>query len=1395
MPPTQLLNTLDRLRLRIRALSLAYGASLVVACAIVLLLAAAVLDYVLNLRAIPRLVVLLAVVGVLGWMLLRFVIRPMMARFTLRDVASRIERAFPQFDDRLRSTVDFATGDAPGSEVLKARVMAEAGSLAQQVDLSKALVYKPVWYSTASAAAAIALLVLLMTLLPTTYVTIAVERMFNPFGGALWPKRVNIAMVEAPPQRVPVGQRIPIRMQLTKGDKPSLRATIFYQYEGGPVQRELMTRSRDGTYTASLDARIEPGARQGSVRAWIESGDDRYELQPIVIVPRLQIDRVEAVIAPPPYAPQRSVMFDLASGPAVMTAGSNLQLRVTFNKPLDSESPIELEPVEQIAPPQVTWQIDGDSTAVGTLLAHESLRFRIRARDRDGFSNSALEEFQWIVRPDQQPVVQIEQPRSNIEATPQATVPLQAAVEDDYGIDSLRLIVERLGGEQRWEIDLIANGQPTGDVAWTPIDHAGDRHRFRMNYGWQLATLEGGELKSGDVLQYHLLVRDNFNLDGQRHEPVASGRLRITIISQEEFTNRVADELLTVKQRIAEIKNIQDRTRGETINLRRETSDKDELHPADRAIAERLANQQSTTASQTKQTAQQLRDLQRRMDNNRSEAADLRQMAADVEELLNQTAEGPMKEAANEINAARDQQGGNPQERSQKLDRAADVQQTAADQLSSAMNRMGSIGNLQTTIAQLRNILDRQRELTEQTAAIGRRNLGKTLDQMNPDDRRELQKIADEQQALSEKTQEALDKMEEDARSMDSSDSATAQTMRNASRTGRQQGVPARQRQASQNARQNQQTQAQANQKAAEIGLEMVLGQLREAERRKLEALARKLAEMQELVGNLVRRQAGHNLDNLTLQGGTVLADLDSSVRDRLFELSERSQENPPAPPGLPQLSNAQEQTERNTRDIARQAEEMEDGAQASAHLVRAAGKMERAIVHLRNQELPQAYEPPMVDALAALVDALDRINQQKAQVEQQQENQRKESIRERYIQIRKEQQAINTRTRESEGKRREDGSLDRVTELALTGLSGTQAELAERTAGIEADLSGLGSIVYVWANQDIVKSMNAVKGHLAQARSGNDVQAEQLRIIQQLDVMIDNLKATPPDDPKFASREGGGGGGGGGSSGPRLPSEAELRLLKELQRAVNNATIELDKAENKDPAELVALGERQGDLRTLLDRLLQQASRGQVKLGPEPDNRDQLPEEASDEDIDLSELERELLSGELTEEAIERDTNLIGDRMARSRQRLAINHDPGKTTQKIQERILIDLDQLIEASRRQQQQQQMAGGQSSGQQQRRPSQGQQPQGTQEGTAQRNTSTEAAQESTAPGAAAIPNPPEGDIRETMAEWGSKLPPRLRDAVIEGSSEKIIEKYKALTEDYYRSIATEASRQR
>ncbi len=248
--------------------------------------------------------------------------------------------------------------------------------------------------------------------------------------------------------------------------------------------------------------------------------------------------------------------------------------------------------------------------------------------------------------------------------------------------------------------------------------------------------------------------------------------------------------------------------------------------------------------------------------------------------------------------------------------------------------------------------------------------------------------------------------------------------------------------------------------------------------------------------------------------------------------------------------------------------------------------------------------------------------------------------------------------------------------------LPGEQGKLSDRISKLDEQLKAADSIIYTWANGDIAKSMNGVKDDLGKQQTGVTTQTEQQRIVDQLAAMIDNL-VEHPNTSKFAQDQSGGGSGGGGAAGKKkLPSEAELNLVKALQKAVNTATKTLDAQKDKDKPALLAMGNRQGDLRNILGQLLDKSSQGKIHFGPEPDNRDQLPEEANKEDVENQELENQLLNDQQADEKTDKQVNLVGDRMARSRQRLALNNDPGKTTQIIQDRIIDDIDSLIDQAR-----------------------------------------------------------------------------------------------------------------
>ena len=65
------------------------------------------------------------------------------------------------------------------------------------------------------------------------------------------------------------------------------------------------------------------------------------------------------------------------------------------------------------------------------------------------------------------------------------------------------------------------------------------------------------------------------------------------------------------------------------------------------------------------------------------------------------------------------------------------------------------------------------------------------------------------------------------------------------------------------------------------------------------------------------------------------------------------------------------------------------------------------------------------------------------------------------------------------------DKSLKREDAVRLGQLPGEQGKLADRAGKLTEDLESLGSIVYVWANKDIVSTMGSVKDSLGKPDTG----------------------------------------------------------------------------------------------------------------------------------------------------------------------------------------------------------------------------------------------------------------------------------------------------------------------
>ena len=1395
---------LEGLRRRVKQFAAARGLVSTGWIFLLLLVGLSLLDYLTHLPAGLRLLCLVGLAGFLIWRLATVILSPLVRPLTLDALAARVESLNPAFQDRLRSSLLFLSkedGDSL-SAAMEQQVVRQTCDMLSVADLAQAIDRRPLWLSLRRMGLAAGLVAALAIWQPGL-ANIALARITQPYAGVTWPKSVQIQLAGDVPSRVPAGQRVDFAVRLAKGDVPRRQVVLGWTLGNGSALKQFMQRGDDGRYTAAIDGRLPPGTETGSMAVWIESGDDRLDIPPIELIPRLAVVDAQLSVTPPAYTKLPANVAPFKSRPVTVWAGSAVKLSLKFNKPTAADAPIIFEPVGTGQPANsfaAQWDRGDPLRPSAVWRADQTLRFRIRAKDQSGFPNTGTEEYELVVRPDQPPAIQLESPRRSEERTVAATVPVEAFAEDDLAIRDVTLRAVVLKGEETrretatrpvdsaGRLMLVGEGGPAAPgVTWTNAGSSATRQRQKATYPWPLAQFPVASLKPGDVVEYYLEARDFFDLDGQVHAPAQSQHLRITLISEQDLIERVTGELRTIAGQIGEVKKGQDRLASDTEQLKRDLENKPKPEAAEQQVADRIAQQQTRLSAQANELAGRLGAALQRLTENGVKQPQVKESAAGAQKLLSDAADGPMRDASRRIKDAVDP-AKPAAERNLNLDASHLAQRDASEQLKKAIDRLGDFGSLQQMLDRLRDLLDDQKKLAADTAQIGKNNLGKTPDQMSPADRQALEEAAKKQDELSARTAALLDQLRAAADRSSQADPASAQAMRQAADTGASQAVSSHQKSAAGAIRQNQQSQAQSSQKSAEMGLEMMLSNLREAQRRRLEELTRKLAEITQQIEQLLTRQAGHNLDNLLLQDAPKVAAgaTTQPVKD-LLEKSHRAADSL-AKPEVRQLAASQQQTHLNTVDLARSASSLPNAEQLGEPLNKAAGRMERAMVLLRQEQVQPAYEP-QAEALSALEDALAQAQEMKRRAQEQSRQQQQEEVRKVLQEIRKQQVEIADETKRLD-KSLTGGEKKRADLIRLNQVSAQQGGLAERMTKVGNDLADLGSIPFQSVAKDVKDAMQEVSGDLTKQTTGEPTQRKQTVIVRRLDAMINALKEEPPQESRFAERSQGGGSGKG--SGRKLPPGAELKLLRELQEMLNVDTQAADAAK-AEASQLTDLSQRQGAVRSMLDAMLKHATGGMQGLPPEKAD-DRLPEENTDA---VDDLDAELLAGKPIGEDSEPTLEDVSRRMTRSRVRLA-DKDAGAITQKIQKRLMQSLDALIQKAQQQQAQSSSSSSGSGGKQAKAKPTGQQPGGGKDGPGQNGKrageGTEAARESTLSPGGKPPDAPLGDIRQTARDWGG-ISARDRQAVIDSSGEDVVEKYRKLVEDYYRSLSEKNSSER
>jgi hypothetical protein len=465
-----------------------------------------------------------------------------------------------------------------------------------------------------------------------------------------------------------------------------------------------------------------------------------------------------------------------------------------------------------------------------------------------------------------------------------------------------------------------------------------------------------------------------------------------------------------------------------------------------------------------------------------------------------------------------------------------------------------------------------------ETAEVGRRTAGQEADALPAEDRAALDRLAEEQRELADRAREALEELTRRAESLEKDDPAQAEALRRAAEQGRAGAVASRIQDAGQQTGENQTGQAEQSQQEAIEQLDEMLEQIDAAAGLRDTALRRKLATLIVSIQSLIDRQA----TELGALAAVRAGEADRGLAGGMIALRE------------------------NTLGV------IEDASAALAELRLIAESLREAEAAQSQAAVRLRAAPPDLDeaerleliSLSALERALAEAKKQDDQAEQREKQRKKAELRRAYRDALQEQSALRDASAPLLGR-----ALSRRERVEARALSTSQRELADTLLAVRQETEELDDApVFALAHEQLDLLTRAASDGLGEATPGMGVGLDQDQAVAVLASLVDVLGDTPPagGEEQFQDGQGGEGEGqaGGSEEEDLIPPVAELRLLRDMQKAAMEMTRRVH--ENPTLREDAARVQKLGDLQRAL------AERGVAlieKMNRPPESDEQIPE------------------------------------------------------------------------------------------------------------------------------------------------------------------------------------------
>lgn len=541
---TRILKQVNNLRSFHWRIDFLFGLVCVVAAGVGWFLLTVLLEALFRLSSSGRLILLavgmVVIIGAGAW----YILRPFLRSPSLQQLALRLEKRFPLFQDRLIGTLQLwnkhqSNPEGYSLEMIDA-VATESEQLSRNYDFRTIVNVKKCWRASQYLFSLAVVGVMFLLLFPNAFYS-SFHRVGHPFVEFQKPQKTFI--VVSPGDTETVSEEDVLIAVEVVGEIPEDIYLHAVEMDHENWKTYSFEKKSERTYEYLL-----PKVKR-SLQYTVEAGDARSPLHRIIVIDRPMVRRLKLRYTYPPYTRLGARDGEDNVGDIRAIVGTTVQLELLANKILDTAGVVMSDG------DHIEARVSGRE-ARSSFVVRRDGTYHIDLEDKAGLQNKDPIEYRITAMNDEFPVVRIIQPGRDTELTEDMAVPLAIDGTDDYGFSRLKLVY-RLGEEG--DLKVLSIPMPQGLGA-----------EVSLEYLWDLSRLD---LLPEDVVFYYAELYDNDTVTGPKSSKSRTYMVRFPSIYEiyAEVEESQEEQLVDLEEMLKDSRDLKERLDQVVRELQRET--------------------------------------------------------------------------------------------------------------------------------------------------------------------------------------------------------------------------------------------------------------------------------------------------------------------------------------------------------------------------------------------------------------------------------------------------------------------------------------------------------------------------------------------------------------------------------------------------------------------------------------------------------------------------------------------------------------------------------------------------------------------------------------------------------------------------------------------------------